>query len=202
MKKNYIISCLSLTLLSGINSACATTIIITSQTSPSESFLPVVANAVCGDTIKWVNVNGTHTTASTIIPSGALPWNSPNITAAGYIYVVTVAGTYNYTCHPLSGGHMDASIVVTCTAGIPSVAPGNISFTYPNPFSASITIEETANADMLILYDMLGNKLKSVSLRHGQTKVEIDAAELTEGIYFYRLIKEGAILETRKIVKN
>ena len=95
---------------------------------------------------------------------------------------------------------MDASIVVTCTAGIPSVAPGNISFAYPNPFSGSITIEETSNADMLILYDMPGNNLKSVSLKQAQTKVEVDAAELTDGIYFYRILKQGVVLETKKIV--
>ncbi|HLG36035.1 MAG TPA: T9SS type A sorting domain-containing protein [Bacteroidia bacterium] len=199
-KKMYFIICLSLIFLSGINSADAALIIITAQTSPTEAFVPSIANAVCGDTIRWVNGNGTHTTASTTIPVGAASWNSPNLTTAGYTYVVTVAGTYNYVCHPLTGGHMNASIVVTCSVGIPSVAPGTISFAYPNPFSGSITIEEAANADMLILYDMLGNKVKSVSLQQGQTKVEVDAAALTKGIYFYSIIKQGAVLETRKVV--
>ena len=201
MKKICFIICLLLISLIEINSANAATIIITAQSSPTEGFFPSVANAVCGDTIKWVNGNGTHTTASTTIPSGALPWNSPNITTAGYIYVVTVAGTYNYTCHPLSGGHMDASIVVTCTAGIPSVDGSNISFAYPNPFSGSITIE-VKDADVITLYNILGDELKSFSLKQGQTKVEVDAAEFPEGIYFYRIIKEGVIVETRKIIKQ
>ena len=194
--------CLFLSSLSAMNSADATTIIITAQTNPIEEFIPSIANAVCGDTIKWVNGNGTHTTASTTIPSGALPWNSPTINAGGYTYVVTVAGTYNYTCHPLSGGHMDASIVVTCSTAIPFIDDNNISFAWPIPFSGSITIEETANADMIILYNIPGADIKSVSLKHGQTKVEIDAAQLPKGIYFYSIIKQGVILETRKIVKN
>ena len=201
MKKNYFIICFFLTSLA-INSADAAVIIITAQTMPTEEFIPAIANAVCGDTIKWVNGNGTHTTASTTIPAGASPWNSPAITAAGYTYVVTVAGTYNYTCHPLSGGHMDASIVVTCSTGIPSIDDSDISFAYPMPFSGSITIEEAANADMLILYNVSGNKIKSVLLKQGQTKVEVDASQLPGGIYFYKIIKQGVILETRKIVKN
>ena len=99
----------------------ATVHIITANTTPTEGFVPSVATAVSGDTIKWVNGNGTHTTASTSIPTGATSWNSPTIGVMGFTYVVTVPGTYNYTCHPSGGGHMDASIVVTSAPIVPAI---------------------------------------------------------------------------------
>lgn len=200
--KQFIIICLSLTSLFGINFANAAVVIITAVTSGSNQyFTPSVANAVCGDTIKWVLGSGVHTTASTTIPGGAIPWTSGNLTTSGFTYVVTVSGTYNYTCHPATGGHMPAKIVVTCANGVPSIDRNYLSFAYPIPFYSSVTIEST-NADMIILYNILGNKIKSVLLGHGQTKVEVDAAELTKGIYFYSIIKEGVIVETRKLMKN
>ena len=120
-----------------------TTVIIQAigTTSANELFSPQVANANCGDTIRWLLVSGTHTTASTTIPSGALSWASGNITTSGFIYVVTMAGTYNYTCHPVNGGHMEASIVVTCTSGIPTVTSANFPSIFPNPSTGKIIVD-------------------------------------------------------------
>ena len=120
----------------GANIAHATVHIITANTTPTEGFVPSMVTAVSGDTIKWVNGNGTHTTASTTIPTGATSWNSSTIGGAGFSYVVTVPGTYNYNCHPSSGGHMPASIVVTS-------APVVTVITIPNDY---LTIQEGIDA--------------------------------------------------------
>ena len=202
-KKIYVLISFSLVSLLGISLANATIVTIQAvgSTPSTEAFVPSTANAVCGDTIKWVLVSGTHTTASTTIPNGAAAWSSPNITASGFTYVVTKAGTYNYTCHPATGGHMPASIVVTCTNGIPSIDPNYLSSVYPNPFCNKVTIE-TPDAEMIFIYNLVGEKVKSVMLNNKQTKTEIDVEELNKGFYFYSIIKEGEIIETRKIVKN
>lgn len=203
MKKiNLIISLVATTLL-GISLANATVHIVTAYSTPNEKFDPSVVNAVCGDTIKWMNGNGVHTTVSNSVPNGAASWSSPSngLPSSGFIYVVTIAGTYTYNCHPQSGGHMPASIVVTCSTGIPAVEVNHISSAYPNPFDTKI-IFEAKDADMIILYNILGEKIKSVSLERGETKVEMDVATLSKGIYFYSIIKDEMIVGTRKLVKN
>ena len=199
---------MALVSLMGVNSANATVHIITAVGVPTnpEAFLPAITNANCGDTIKWVQGSGTqeHTAVSTTIPNGAQPWSSGTLNTAGFKYIVTKAGTYNYTCHPSGtnpAGHMAAKIVVTCATGVPSVDENHFSTAFPNPFSNTLTIE-AADADIINLYNITGEKIKSVSLKNGETKFEINTNELTNGIYFYCIVKEGVIVETRKIVKN
>jgi hypothetical protein len=48
----------------------------------------------------------------------------------------------------------------------------------------------------------MGEKIKSFTLENGQTKFEVDLATLPKGIFFYSIIKNGAILETKKIIKE
>lgn len=201
MKKiRLIITSLSLVTLLSLNLANATTRIISAQTSPNEAFIPAVTNAVVGDTIKWVNVNGTHTTASTSVPAGALTWSSPDLTAAGYIYVVKVAGTYNYTCHPATGGHMPGSIVVTGTAGVSSVDrdANSMFFAYPNPCTDKLTIE-AQSVNNISVYNISGQLIKSVSTKPELTKIEIDVADLAKGVYFITIDK-GDKTWSQKIV--
>ena len=102
--KKYISSIPAIVLLLAICiplSSKATKHIITAQNfffSPSN-----LTNVLVGDTIRWVRVNGSHTTTSTVssIPAGAAIWNSPlNSVTTSFEYKVTVAGTYNYVCTP------------------------------------------------------------------------------------------------------
>ena len=134
-RRNFVIGLLFVFIFT-FNITSASVVIITANSTPVEGFVPSLATAVTGDTIKWVNGNGQHTTASTSIPPGAASWNSPTIGGSGFTYVVAVPGTYNYTCHPSGGGHMDASIVVSDPA---PVAVINI----PNDFP---TIQQGINA--------------------------------------------------------
>jgi plastocyanin len=64
-------------------------------------FTPASVSCCVGDTIKWVWSNGSHTTTSVTIPTGAATWDQ--VMDAGntiYKYKVTVPGTYNYQCTP------------------------------------------------------------------------------------------------------
>lgn len=82
-------------------------------------FTPDNFNAVVGDTVQWIWDNGSHTTTSTSVPTGAAPWNSPiNGSNTLYTYVITVEGTYDYWCIPHApdmAGHF------TVTAALPVV---------------------------------------------------------------------------------
>lgn len=192
---------LMLATLFTLNNARATTVIIQAigTSSASNVFNPQTANAVCGDTIRWVLVSGTHTTASTIIPGGATPWSSPNITAAGYTYVVSVAGTYNYTCHPGTGGHMDASIVVSCSTDLPALSTSNFLEVYPNPSNGKLRIEMKNGATCFFeVYCITGERIFQLQISNLLTETDL---KISNGIYFYalkseeqKIIKEGKLV--------
>lgn len=194
MKKLYTLISFSLIALFG-NAAIHTVAV------SNFAFTPSGINAVCGDTVRWAWASGSHTTTSTSVPNGAATWSAPmNSTSITFDYVVTVAGTYNYQCniHPST---MTGTIVVTCVSGIPSIGNNYFSAAYPNPFTSKLTIE-TSDADMISIYNFVGEKIKTIALPHGQTKTEIDLQNLSGGIYFYAILKEGVVVETRRVVKN
>jgi len=189
------------------SSANAKVVSITCQNTPSH-FLPVTVNAVCGDSIHWTWVAGTHIVgpiSASDIPVSAAMFNAPidaNANNHSFYYVVTVAGNYHYVCHPATPHGEDGYINVTCANSVQSYnALINISSAYPNPFSEKITID-AYNIDFISIYNFVGEKIKSVSVKSGQTKFEIDLATLPKGIFFYSIIKDGAVLETRKIIKD
>lgn len=197
MKKTFTI--IAISILFTVCNASATTVIIQAigTTSVNEGFSPQIANAVCGDTIRWVLVSGTHTTASTSIPSGASSWTSNNISISGYIYVVTEAGTYNYTCHPATGGHMDASIVVTCTTDIPNLPHSNLSNVFPNPSNGKLTVDikDGSNCSFEI-YNVVGRIIFQSQLTNNITEVDIN---IPNGIYYYELKSETKIIGKGKL---
>ncbi|MFI5148973.1 MAG: T9SS type A sorting domain-containing protein [Bacteroidia bacterium] len=185
--------------------ANATTLTVTCQNSPSH-FLPVTTNAVVGDTILWTWVAGTHVVgpiSTSDIPAGAAMWNNP-IDASNHSckYVVTKTGNYHYVCHPATPHGEDAYLVVSAATGIQdhSSAIGTVP-AFPNPFSDRINIS-TSNADLIVISNELGQKVASFQIKAGQQTIEADLATLPKGVYFYALIKEGVVLETRKIIKS
>lgn len=166
-------------------------------------FSPQSTTAVCGDTVRWVWVNGTHTTTSASVPAGAATWNA-NITSSStsFDYKVTVAGNYGYICTPHAATMgMAGAIIVTCTpSGVADLNNSFLSSAYPNPFSGKVIIEMPA-ADLVSFYNVLGENVKTFVTK-GQTKVEINASDIMNGIYFYSIIKEGVVIETRRIIKD
>jgi plastocyanin len=201
MKKNYkILTSILLSTLYIINHAKATIVTIQAvgTTAATEQFIPNVANAVCGDTIRWVNVSGVHTTASTTIPAGAATWNSPTLTIIGFTYVVTLPGTYNYTCHPANGGHMHASIVVTCTSGLPTIGNVETSAIYPNPTSGRINIKTGDVTDgMINIYNVTGKSIFQSSISGSLSIIDLN---LPDGVYYYELKSQFAIIRRGELI--
>ena len=85
-------------------------------------FTPASFTINLGDTIKWTWINGSHTTTSLGIPAGAATWNKNiNSSSTSFIYVPTVAGTYNYKCTPHQSMGMVGNFTVTAGCAPPSV---------------------------------------------------------------------------------
>ncbi|MBD3287720.1 T9SS type A sorting domain-containing protein, partial [candidate division KSB1 bacterium] len=76
---------------------------------------------------------------------------------------------------------------------------------YPNPFNPSTTISfsiEKAAFTQLDIFDNLGKHVKNVLSRHlspGTFHIEVDARDLTSGVYFYRL-RGGDLSAVRKMI--
>jgi hypothetical protein len=76
---------------------------------------------------------------------------------------------------------------------------------YPNPFNPQTTITYSLPERTyvrLIVYDLLGRIVSTLvdeTQEAGEKSIELDARNLTSGVYFYRL-KTGKDFETRKMV--
>ncbi len=193
-----------------VTSANATVHIVTCQNSPSH-FLPLTVNAVVGDTIHWTWVEGNHIVGpvnSTDIPNGAATWN-------GYIdfanhdfeYQVTVAGTYNYDCHPATPHGEEASIVVSDVTGVPQYnVQADFFSVYPNPTQGKFQLafdglQLTENCKVEI-YNVPGQRIYQsliTAANLGSFRKSIDLSNETSGIYFVKFYNGQAIL-TEKIV--
>lgn len=197
MKKIYLV----FSFLFAVSLANATVHVVQVQAS---AFSPATVNALCGDTIGWVwGGSGSHTTTSTTIPNCAPAWNSP-ITVSSFSFAITVpcTGTYNYVCNP-HGFTGVINVTGTCSSGINDLIKEDVSLAFPNPFTSKFTINiETPDAEMIVLYNMVGEKIKTIPVSKGQAKSEINTTDLRKGIYFYSILKEGVIIETKKLVKN
>jgi plastocyanin len=81
-------------------------------------FTPSTVNAVVGDTISFMWVNGMHTTTATMVPVGARRWNKPlDVSHTRFRVPLTVAGTYNYRCNFHFAQGMVGTIVVSASPG-------------------------------------------------------------------------------------
>ncbi len=76
---------------------------------------------------------------------------------------------------------------------------------YPNPFNPTTTINYKLTKNIfvkLIIYDALGRKVKTLVNEYqnsGDHKVELDASNLSSGVYFYRLSTED-FTKTKKLI--
>ena len=74
----------------------------------------------------------------------------------------------------------------------------------PNPFSKKTTIvykyPETLGKAEIVLADLSGKQINSISLNNNAGQVEISANDLTDGTYIYSLVAGGKILKSNEMV--
>lgn len=77
---------------------------------------------------------------------------------------------------------------------------------YPNPFNASTSISYSLNrqSDVKIsIFDILGREVKTLvnsKLPAGEYVLSFNANDMASGLYFYSMIIDGALFETKKMV--
>ena len=75
----------------------------------------------------------------------------------------------------------------------------------PNPFSNSTTIEvcipEDVKSAFIYVYDLQGKKVEQMDITvRGRQDIQLNSANLTDGMYLYSLIADGKVVETRRMI--
>lgn len=163
----------------------------------------VLMNGAQSKNVFW-KVEGSVDISTNSIFRGTLICNNAAIGNSGVLF----DGRALITTGALS---TNASIVIAtviptncATLGLTTLEAANIISVYPNPFSASATIEfadaSLANNSELYIYDMLGaEQLKTVITE--KTTI-LDTKRFPSGVYYYKLISSGVIIQTGKLTAH
>jgi plastocyanin len=196
MKKLYIL------LFAVVTCIAPASAVIHTVTVANNTFTPQTFSASVGDTVRWVLAAGTHTTTATAatIPAGANPWDqmlsSTGVTQ--FDYPIAVAGNYGYVCSFHTG--MVGGFTASSSTNIADVNVSVATTAYPNPFKDKITVTH-GPIDAIAIYNMVGEKMSAIEVSATETKTTLELAQLPAGVYFFSTMKEGRVLETKRIVK-
>lgn len=115
-------------------------------TATNFQFIPSNLNVVVGDVIRWQLGDGFHNTVSLIVPPGAAPWSSPELSTIGnsFSYTVTSPGSYSYECS-IHANFMTGSF--TASGAVPvTLAAFNVNKRNNRP-RISWTTQQESNSD-------------------------------------------------------
>ena len=185
-------------------------------------FTPAELTIMEGDTVKWVWVNGMHTTTSDTT-EGATVWNALlDQSHPSFSYVFNQTGVFPYYCiYHVSFG-MKGSITVGPATSVKSVNSQPYGYAleqnYPNPFNPSTTIEyylPKQSYVTLTVYNILGKVVQTLVNKEenaGNYKVEFNPQQvanskpISSGLYFYQIEaipaggKAESYIKTRKMI--
>ena len=162
---------------------------------------PAVVNV--GDTIRWIWVNGSHTTTSTSVPAGAAEWDHLiNASSTEFEYVVTAAGVYSYVCTPHSS--MMAAMftgVGTMDAATPTALENIFAVKIERNDFVTVTYAVAQSAPVSIgLYDLTGKLLKTTPSQtqvRGVYDYNMPIHDVKTGMYFV-VVQIGSERKTSK----
>lgn len=135
------------------------------------------------------------------IADGANTVFQPKLSTGG------VSGTAHYRYYVMDAGSTNidsVDVVFTSTVGIEEKISVNYQ-AYPNPassvFNIKLKVSPNTGLYQVKLYNIMGELVATETLVDGLNTVNI--ANLTDGVYFYSILRNTAVVETRKlIVKN
>lgn len=137
----------------------------------------------------------------TTIPAGDSMLFQPKV------YPNTTAGCaiYTYIIYSGHGTTFEDSVQVKYRFGgqdcFLTVQETPITFSvYPNPVSTNLNIKATTNGNSVVikLYNIMGELVRTETITDGNNMVNVSS--LTDGIYFYSIIKNNQIVETKKLI--
>ncbi len=141
---------------------------------------------------------------TTLTASGATTytWSNTSATGASISPTLTVTTQYTVTGTDANGCmNMDTlSIMVEdCTTGIEQVFNNKVTI-FPNPNNGSFVVTTTENTSTILVTDILGNELVSINLNGTTTNINLSTQP--SGVYFIKVIANGAQTIKRIIINN
>jgi len=203
MKLVFRILLLVIALSSQLISKATTYTILTQDTQFIQDFDTIQV----GDTVKWVWVEGTHTTTSNGIPFVAQTWSVElNQFNTSFTYVVKGGGVYNYISvpdAPLMGGSFVVANPVGITNVIMPVKNFNL-FGNPSKDKIEYSFVLMKNSPVEItLYNLAGSKIQELysgmlsdGFYHQSSSLQ---QNISAGLYFVAL-RIGETTLTKRLV--
>ncbi len=162
-------------------------------------FTPSNLTITVGDTVKFVNVSGTHWVDGRQVTFASNPasFDNQSQSGAGWTYkqVFNTAGNYDYRC----GIHtttMIGALTVQIATGIEETVINKNTLFYPNPTSNQLNFSEFENIDQVAIYSLTGEEVVNTPL----IKKQLDVSTLITGIYFVKVTSKNGEVITKKMV--
>lgn len=184
MKKFFTLFLLAFSLVTATRTMATTHMVLVADFS----FNPPTFTANLGDTVMWMWANGSHTTTSTSVPTGAATWDHPiTSSSTSFTYKPAVTGTYNYQCTPHASMNMVATFDVLSSTNVPAVNNVTSLTVAPNPSSGLMNIQTDLNNPSISVYDYAGRAVSMVHIIKNGSQMSLDVAQLPAGIYVLKL---------------
>jgi hypothetical protein len=79
-----------------------------------------------------------------------------------------------------------------------------LSDAYPNPAISKVSLDYympgSVKSATVVITNMLGSKVKEIALEDISGRIQIPVSDLVNGIYFYSLVADNQLIDTRKFV--
>lgn len=117
-----------------------------------------------------------------------------------YTFTITASGFEAATgTFTIDGEDLNVEVELT-TVGLDTDVLSNIEI-YPNPFSSSITLNNSSKANRAVITNLIGQKVMNIQLS-GSERVTINTERLTKGIYLIQIYSENGERVIRKMIKE
>lgn len=124
------------------------------------------------------------------------------------VYADGTAGCviYSYLIYSDHGAVVEDSVQIKfrfggsdCFLDTPEDSPITYSV-YPNPASTHVTIQAktNGNAVQVRIYNIMGELVQKTAIVDGQNVLSVE--DLTNGVYFYSIVKNNEVIETKKLI--
>lgn len=181
--------------VTGYNGSCANTLTINVTVNPQPTVTAVTSSSMlcAGQT-------------ATLTASGAASYtfNPGNIT--GNPIAVSPAVTTNYYVYGVDGNGCSNTTVLTqfvsnCT-GINEVSVVNGINVMPNPTQGDLFLKINSKPENMVceIVNVLGQVVVKQVIQETMTKLKI--SEQADGVYYLRLVKQGSVVYSTKIIKE
>jgi len=157
-----------------------------------------------GDVVIFQWVAGTHPVMSdnNVFPAFNIASSTPTKSM-----VMNNAGTFGYHCmaHGAPGTGMFGTIVVRTVTGVKEFKNAATLSAFPNPTKGETTITlNHANGEnyKIRISNAIGRVVKTIEIpKHAtDSKIEVDLGNMPAGFYFYSLLANDKMIETKRLI--